>query len=406
MPRSHAPPFPASDEASPRTSGHRPWYRQKKVWLPPVILAGLFLVVFFALDPVVEWQTRKRLAALQPQLEVTFEDASLSPLRFTYVLEGLKVVKQPSGSEQLPYVFVERLELGVYARELFHGHLVARVRVDHPRLNLIAAKEKKDRQLDPEVPDLAGKLERMVPLKIDRVEVTNAAVLFVDKSKPEFPEVWLHDVDLTLENFATRAALARGEPTTLALSGTLQESGQLSVFLTADPLAKGLSFAGRMRLAGFELKELGKTMASESGLTVSRGTLDVFAEFECHAGKLEGGVKPVLKDVEVEQGKPGLGNAIKAVVADKAVDLLSDDVGGRDAVATVVPIRGDLTSPDVQLWPSIIGVLRNAFVVGVSESYAHLPLPEAGKKEGPVKQLIKGLDKLDTPKAQPEGGTK
>ena len=386
-----------------RSDEHRPWYRQKKFWVPPVILLALFLVVFFGLHPLVLWQTRKRLAVLEPQLKVTFKDARLSPLRFTYVLTDLKVIKQPSGSEALPYATVERLEAGVSAKELLRGHLVARVSVDRPRVNLIASPRKSERQLDPEVPELAQKLEAMAPLKIDHVEVRNAAVLFVDKSKPEFPKLWLHDIDATLENLATRAALARGEPTTVALSGTLQDSGELSVFLNADPLAKGISFAGRAQLVGFELKELGKTMASETGLTVSKGTLDVFAEFTCKAGILDGGVKPVLKDVQVEQGKPGVGNALKAVLADTAVKLLSDRVGERDAVATVVPIRGDLSKPDVQLWPAIIGVLRNAFVVGVTESYAHLPPPQAGEKQGPVKQLIKGLDKQDTPRAQPTG---
>ena len=406
MPRHHAPPFPAADVLPPRRETRRPWYRQKKVWLPPVILLGLFLLIFFGLDPVVEWQTRKRLATLEPQLKVSYRDVRLSPLHLTLVLTGLEVIKQPGGSEQLPYVSIDRVELGVYGRELLHRHLVAWVRLDRPRLNLIAAHRKEDRQLDPEVPDLSAKLEAMLPLKLDRVEVRRAAVLFVDKTKPEFPEIWLHDLDLTVENLATRAALARGEPTTLAASGTLQDSGQVSVFLNADPLAQGLTFAGRAQLVGFDLVELGKTMASESGLTVSKGRLDVFAEFKCVAGKLEGGVKPVLEDVEVEQGKPGLGNALKAVVADAAVELLSDRVDGREVVATVVPIRGDLTSPDVQLWPAIVGVLRNAFVVGVTQSYANLPPPAAGKKEGPVKQLIEGLDKQQTPEAQPEGGKK
>lgn len=387
-----------------RSDHHRPWYRQKKFWLPPVILLAVVLLVGFGLHPLVMWQTRKRLAVLEPQLKVTFKDARLSPLRLTYVLTGLKVVKQPGGSEALPYATVEHLEAGVYGKELLRGHLVAWAAVTSPRLNLIASPRKNEAQLEPEVPDLAAKLEAITPITIDRIEVRKAAVLFVDKSKPEFPKVWLHDVDATVENLATRAALARGEPTTVAMSGTLQDSGQVSVFLNADPLAKGLSFAGRANLLGFDLKELGKTMASETGVTVAKGSVDVFVEFTCKGGRLEGGVKPVLKDVEVEQGKPGLGNALKAVLADTAVNVLSDKKGNREEVATVVPIRGDLTSPDVQLWPSVIGVIRNAFVIGVTESYTNLPPPQAGKKENPVKQLIKGLDKKDQPRAQPGEG--
>jgi hypothetical protein len=376
---------------------------EKKYWVPPLILLVLFLGLAIALDPIVEWQTRERLKMLEPRYQVTFENASLHPLRLKYVLEGLKIERRSAGGDALPYVQVERLEAGLYGRELLHLHLVLNITVDKPRLNLIAAKQETEQQLDPKIPDLSEKLAEAIPLTVDRIQVRDAAVLFTDKTKPEFPNIWVHKVDATLENLSTRAALARGEPTALAVSGTLQESGELSAFLTADPLAKGLFFAGRASIANFELKELSKTMASETGVSVSEGTLDLFAEFDCRAGKLEGGIKPVLKNIEVVKGKPGLGNAVKAVLADAAVNVLSDRVGDRDAVATVIPLRGDITSPGVQLWPAVIGVIRNAFVIGVSESYARLP-PVEDAKANPVKQVIEGLDKKNSPKARPEPG--
>jgi hypothetical protein len=279
---------------------------------------------------------------------------------------------------------------------------VVSIEMDNPRLNLIAAKQEKEQQLDPKIPDIADKLAEAIPLTVDRIQIRKAALLFTDKTNEDFPKVWIHEVDGTLENLSTRAALARGEPTSIAISGTLQESGQLSLFLTADPLAKGLFFAGRANVQNFDLKELSKTMASETGLTASQGTLDLFAEFDCRAGKLEGGVKPVLKNVEVEKAKPGIGNAIKAAIADVAINVFSDRVGDRDAVATVIPLRGDITKPGIQLWPAVVGVLRNAFVIGVSESYSRLPPPE--EKKGPIKQLIEGLDKDKSPPAKPEPG--
>lgn len=398
--RPDAPSVPFSKRPSKQASRRR-WFQKKRFWLPPVMLLALFLILAVALDPIVEWQTRERLKIFEPRYKVTFEDASLQPFKLNYVLKGLKVMRQSAGGQELPYVSVERTQLGIYGRELLHMHLVATVEVDKPRLNLIAAKAEKEQQLDPKIPDLSEKLLKIMPLTVDRVQVRDAAMLFTDKTKPEFPNIWIHRVDATLENLATRAALARGEPTSVALSGTIQESGELSAFLTADPLAKGLYFAGRASVLNFELKELSKTMASESGLSVSEGTLDLFAEFDCRAGQLEGGIKPVLKNVKVVKGKPGLGNAVKAVLADAAVKVLSDRVGQRDAVATVIPLRGDINKPQVQLWPAVIGVLRNAFVIGVSESYARLPPAEAGRKDGLVKQVIEGLDKKDTPKAEP-----
>lgn len=376
---------------------------KKRYWLPPLIILVLIVIFSVALDPIVEWQTRVRLGKVfEPRYEVSFEDASVNLFKLTYVLKKLEVKRRSAGGDKLPYMSAERIEAGIYGKELLHGHLVLNAQIDKGRLNLIAAKEEKEQQLDPKIPDFADKLAEAIPLTVDRIQIRKSALLFTDKTNEDFPKVWIHEVDGTLENLATRAALARGEPTSIAISGTLQESGQLSLFLTADPLAKGLFFAGRANVQNFDLKEMSNAMASETGLTASEGTLDLFAEFDCRAGKLEGGIKPVLKNVKVQKAKPGLGNAIKAAIADVAIKVFSDRVGDREAVATVIPLRGDITKPGIQLWPAVVGVLRNAFVIGVSESYSRLPPPE--EKKGPIKQLIEGLDKDKSPPAKPEPG--
>jgi hypothetical protein len=78
-------------------------------------------------------------------------------------------------------------------------------------------------------------------------------------------------------------------------------------------------------------------------------------------------------------------------------------VRDRNAVATVIPIKGTLTGPDIQLWPAIFGVMRNAFVEGLTSGYAFLPPRTADKKEGVVTQGVKALSGSESgpPKAQP-----
>jgi hypothetical protein len=169
-----------------------------------------------------------------------------------------------------------------------------------------------------------------------------------------------------------------------------------------DPLAKGLFFSGQFRLSELPLADLRDLMASETGLQFDRGTLDVFAEFDCHDGLLKGGIKPLLKNGHVIQGKPGLDNALKAWVGDIAINVASDRVPERNAVATVIPISGRINKPDIQVWPAVVGVLRNAFVAGVTESFAQVPPPQDAKDKNGVAQLIDGLDKdHGPPRAQP-----
>ena len=119
------------------------------------------------------------------------------------------------------------------------------------------------------------------------------------------------------------------------------------------------------------------------------------------------GPSPVLKNVEVRPTEEGFGNQLKAWVADSALDLFSDRVPGRNAVATVVPIKGRLDDPKLQVWPTLLSVIRNAFVQGISSGFASLPPPTAKEKENVIEQAANALSKDAGPaKAQPEGAAK
>jgi hypothetical protein len=242
---------------------------------------------------------------------------------------------------------------------------------------------------------------------VARVGVKAGEIHFVDKTEADFPRIWLHDVEATLENLATRVALEKGAPTILAVSGIAQKSAVLSAYVTTDPLAKGLFFAGRFRVANLELTEFKNIVSSETGMRFDKGTLELFAEFDCRDGVLSGGVKPIIRNAHLVQGKPGLLNLLKTVVADAALNLFSDRIEGRNSVATVIPISGRITGPDLQVWPAVVGVIRNSFVQGVSESYAHLPPPQAKESQGALPQLVKGLSRgAGPPKAQPQQAAK
>jgi hypothetical protein len=226
--------------------------------------------------------------------------------------------------------------------------------------------------------------------------------VFVDRTTRGHPRLVLHAVEATVENFSTRPALARGEPTVLALRGVLQGSGKVSLFATADPLTKKLTFAGQARVEGLELAELKEFIGERTGLDPKGGTLDVSMRFQAQEGSLSGGVRPILKDPQVGSASEGIGAKLKAWLVDTALDIFSDDVPGRDAVATTIPIRGTVDAPSIQVLPTILGVVRNAFVVGLADSLEDLPPPRAPRKEGALEQARRALSRDEgPPRAQP-----
>ena len=267
-----------------------------------------------------------------------------------------------------------------------------------------AAKDKKKSQGaegQPQVIDLASQLRKVTPLDVDHIDIVDGQVAFIDVSRPERPELWLHDLQLSVENLTTRVHLAEGRPVLLTATGTLASSGAVSIFITADPFEKGLTFSGRASVVGLQTSELYKFIEPATKMQAPHGTIDIFVEFDCRNGALTGGVKPVLKNVEVRPGSKNPWTVLKAWASDLALRIFSDRVQDRNAVVTVLPIKGSLTDPDLQLWPAIFGVMRNAFVEGLTSGYAFLPPSTAQEKQGVVKQGVDALTGSAPPKAQP-----
>jgi uncharacterized protein DUF748 len=350
--------------------------RHRRLAITLAVVAGLLLAGRIALHPFVSRHTQAVLDSLQGY-RGSFDTVSVNLHRLSYTIEGLKLVQVPTppgGRDERPFFHARRIEIGLHWRDLIHKHeLVGSVELDEPKLNLIARPSKGESQTKILDPELGDKIKRLSPLAVERIEVKRAQVAFTDDTERGHPSIWLHDLDATLENLATRVGLSHGEPTTLAASGTLQKTGQVSVFVTADPLAKKLGFSGRASVTHLALSDVGNFLARKAELLPNRGSIDLFAEFDTHDGVIGGAVKPILKNVDVRPAKGGVGPAIKSWIADAALHIFSDRVPGRNATAAVVPIQGTISGPQPQLWPAVWGVLRNAFVAGLESGFTRLP---------------------------------
>ncbi len=374
------------------------------IWIV-VALAVVLVVARLALDPIATWRTRKVLSGIEG-MRATFTSVDVGVIGLSYTIRDLTIEKVAAAGAALPFFEVARLHLALNWRELVHGHVVARVSLDSPRLNVIQKKasgQPASAQQIQETPKVGRKLQDLAPFLVDRAQVRDGQVLVVDASKPERPIVRIHGIELTLENFATRPALSRGEPTVLAARGTLQKTGRISVFATADPLAKHVTFAGQGRVEGLQLAEISDVVGAHSDVTPDEGVMDMSVRFRAEDGRITGGIRPILKGAGTRSSKPGLLPKLESALADTALKLFKDDVPGRQAVATTIPLSGTVSDPQAQAIPTAIGVLRNAFVRGLADSLSGLPPPKAKERQGVLEQAREGLSPKKQPRAQPGG---
>lgn len=354
----------------------RPWYRKRWVWL----LAGLALVVIgvrLALNPVADHYTRRWLNQF-PTLGGDYEGLSISMFPPGLELRDLRLYEKPRVGEEPPLVQAERVRGRLKVGRLLQGDVVVRARVDRPKLSYVIRKP-----VEREVKETAQRLEepaqellrllRALPAHTtERVELRDAELLIVDAREKGSPSVHVHGLDATLENLPTSAELSGGLPTLFAASGTVEESGELSLFLTLDTFQKQPTFAGRMRLSGQQLNDFNDLAKAKADVVIPKGTMDLSAVFVARDGRIRGSLKPDLKGVDFKAADDDLGSKLKAALGDVALSLTEDQREGDDRLATVVPINGRLKAPGIGLGAAVVGVVRNAFVEGIASGFKGL----------------------------------
>jgi hypothetical protein len=381
------------------------WRHHWGWWIALGALLAIVIVIRLILDPIAAHVTRKELNA-SDSMRGDFDRLHLTVFPPGYEIHRLKIDERVDRGWKHPLFYAERVKAGVDMGALLHGRLVARARIDDPKI-IYTERQKTEKKTPTAPPDLAPMLRKVLPARVDRLEVRNGEVLFRDLVDKGQPELWVHKIEVAVEDLATRRKLSGGAPATVSASAMLGRSGQVTMFVSANPFARPLAFAGRVEERGWELTELYDLVEPQTKLQPTRGTLDVFIEFKSREGRITGGVKPVLKNAEVKATEGGVGNRLKAWLADEGLHIFSDRVPGRNAVATVIPIEGRLDQPDIQLWPTVMGVVRNAFVEGASASFRNVPPEKADTKEGVVGQVKHAVEKsAGPPKAQPTGDNK
>jgi hypothetical protein len=347
-------------------------HRKRWLWLIPGVLVALVALVLILLNPIVTYATQKGLDRIAGA-SGTFKKLSVTLIHPGYDIYGLKIVEMPAKPKQEPLLYAERIEMRWSWRQMLHGHLLRRVKMWNARVQVPMRPGDESKPSQPPL-EIAKTLESVPSAGLERLELVDSQVVLVDETHDD-QRLWVHDLQLTVENVASRKKLMKGLPLLVTMRSKVQNSGQLDAFLTMDPFDKGLTFAGSVELRHMALADLHQ-FTTIAGLKLPEGTIDVFASVTCKRGELTGGIKPILKNVKVTAADDGLGNKIKAVLADAAVKIFSDRVPGRNAVSTIIPIHGDMKKPDVQLVPALLAVMRNAFVEGLSASLSNVPPPQ------------------------------
>lgn len=146
---------------------------KKKIIIPIVLVLLLFVGLRTALEPILLKKANEVGKTASPIYQAHIDDIDLALWRGVVVAEGISVKLKSNNRE---FVTIEDVDVSIAWRELFRGRVLLDVGVDE--LNLKVAKDlinsfdalKKD----------ADKQEDKLPIKIERINVTDSRVTMMD----------------------------------------------------------------------------------------------------------------------------------------------------------------------------------------------------------------------------------
>ena len=255
------------------------------------------------------------------------------------------------------------------------------VRIDGVRIDYV------ERQTDTEdqrrraqlTEDAVESLSEEAPTRvyIDLVEVRGSELAYdrVDEYR-----LFVSGADITLKDVVNREPEKQAS---LAARGKFMGAGALSLDGSYRAGRETPDFDIDLRIEETPLAKLNDVFRSHAKFDVSAGIFAFYSELNAKDGRLEGYVKPILKDMDVYSRRQDSEKSVFKQAYEGAVGAVATILQNpRDDVAAKVEVAGRIDNPDISTWDAVLSVVRNAFVEaitpGLEDAGAALPKSDGG----------------------------
>ncbi|GLU52107.1 DUF748 domain-containing protein [Dyadobacter frigoris] len=327
----------------------------------------LIIVVRLILPYVVLHLVNKNLATMKGYYGHV-QDIDLSIIRGAYKIDSIYLNKKDTLTlNQTPFFAASIIDLSVEWKALFRGSIVGEVVLNKPMLRFTKDKvEPKDVARDSSA--LKKLLDDFMPLQINRCEVNQGRILYIDQGVNPPVDLQMTNVHILAENLRNSYDSTIVLPATVNADATIYE-GKLTFHAKANPLANDPTFDMSAELKNTNLVKLNNFFQAYAKIDVNKGSFGLYTEVAAKDKKFAGYVKPFLKDLDVLGKEDRRDNLLRkmweGLVGTVGVILKNQK---KDQIATKIPFQGNLDSPRTNVWYALANILQNAFIHALQPS--------------------------------------
>ena len=291
------------------------------------------------------------------------EDIDIQLIRGAYQIDDLRI-RKVNGKIKEPFLSMPKTDLSVEWKSLFKGKLVSEVEAYEPELNFAFSDDEASSQTGAEV-DWTEYLRKLLPIRINRFSVINGKVNLTSLVTQPRADLSLQEFNAEIRNIRNVVDQGKKLPSPVVASGNVPGYGGKMTFSANMNLLKELpDFDYNLRFTDVQLVKVNPLAREYANIDFERGTMSVFSEMAMLDGKLNGYLKPLTKQMKIfkldeDEGR-SVGKFFTELLAQAGTAVLKNQK--KDQVATRIPLNGTVENIETAVWPTLFGVLRNAYI--------------------------------------------
>ncbi len=323
------------------------------------------------------------------------DDLDISLYRGAYIVKDIYIdIVDTTTQKQLPFFSADNIDISIEWKSLLKGQIVSELEC-HTALLRFTNNASEPEQLENDSNDFRLMLRTFTPLKVNRFEVFNGKIQYLDPVASPPVDIFLDNTHILASN------LSNVEDTTLLPATVIATAdiyeGKMNFNMRINALANDPTYDLNAEIKNANLVKLNAFFKAYGDFDINKGMLDVYLELAAKDRKYIGYVKPVIKDLDVvgpEDRKDSVLRKLWEGIVGVAGDIAENPK--TDQIATKVPIAGEFGERTIGIWYAVLSTVRNAFIQAIYPTLDHqvnIGLVKAvddkeGKKGGLFKKVF------------------
>ncbi|WP_338873004.1 DUF748 domain-containing protein [Spirosoma sp. SC4-14] len=291
------------------------------------------------------------------------DDIDIQLIRGAYQIDDMRI-RKINGNIKEPFLYIPKTDLSVEWKSLFRGRLVSEVECYDPIINFAFSENEANNQTGAEV-DWTAYLKKLLPININRFAVIDGTVNLTSLITQPRADLSLKQFQGEIRNIRNVEDKNQKLPSPVVATGNVPGYGGTMAFSANMNLLKLVpDFDYNLRFNDMQLVKLNPLAREYANLDFERGTVSIYSEMAMYDSKLNGYLKPLTKGMKIfdlnEHDHRSVGQFFTELIAQAGTAVLKNQK--HDQVATRIPLNGTVEDVKTAIWPTVFGVLRNAYI--------------------------------------------